>query len=74
MRTTINIDDDLVSTLKSMADLRKSTMGDVVSDLLRTGLERKTTYDFKEGLPVFEVREGARTISMEDIKSAEDEV
>ena len=73
MRTTLNIDDDLVKTAKSIADRRHVSLGEVVSDLLRTGLERNTTYHMQEGLPVFQVRDGARTITLEDVRWAEDE-
>ena len=70
----MNIDDDLIQILKSMADHRKVSLGRAASEILRTGLERRTSYIIDEGLPSFEVREDARIITMDDIKSAEDEI
>ena len=73
MRTTLNIDDDLMRTVKTIADRRHVSLGEVVSELMRTGLERDTTYRMEDGLPVFQVRDNARTITLEDVRSADDD-
>ncbi len=38
MRTTLDIDDDVLTAAKQLAEKRKSTAGEVVSDLVRQAL------------------------------------
>jgi len=73
MRTTLNIDDDLIRTVRSIADRQNVSLGSVVSSLIRTGLERDTAYRFDNGIPVFEVREDARIITLNDVRSTDDD-
>jgi hypothetical protein len=35
MRTTLDLDDDILAAARSIAEARKQTMGKVVSDLVR---------------------------------------
>jgi hypothetical protein len=42
MRTTLDLDDDIVAAARSIATARKQTMGKVVSDLVRQSLTTKT--------------------------------
>ena len=39
MRTTLDIDDDVLAAAKALAKSRKSTAGEVISDLARRGLK-----------------------------------
>jgi hypothetical protein len=41
MRTTLDIDDEILLTVKQIAQQRKTTAGSVVSSLLRESLEPK---------------------------------
>lgn len=41
MRTTLDIDEDVLFYLKETASLKKTTAGKVVSDLVRQSLEEK---------------------------------
>ena len=41
MRTTLDLDDDVLAAARSIAAARKQTMGKVVSDLLRQSLATK---------------------------------
>jgi len=45
MRTTLDLDDDVLAAARSIAGARKQTMGKVVSDLVRQSL----TTTFKRG-------------------------
>ncbi len=74
MRTTLNIDDDLLRVARELAAERGESVGTVVSQLMREALTKQERYFERNGLPVFEVREGARALTPEDIRSAEDEV
>lgn len=46
MRTTLDIDDDLLAAAKELARAEKKTAGQVVSELMRKGL---TGYDSRTG-------------------------
>ena len=41
MRTTLEIDDDLVLVARQLAQQRKTTMGQVISELVRKAMEPK---------------------------------
>lgn len=59
MRTTLDIDDDLLAAIKDMASAEGSTMGLVVSRLVRKGLEpppRK--YKIRNGVPLIPAEPG----------------
>ena len=42
MRTTLDIDDDVLSAAERLAEVRGSTAGQVISDLARSSLTRVT--------------------------------
>lgn len=74
MRTTLNIDEDLLQAAKSLAQTRSVSVGAIVSELMRKGLqfERQPIYSKKSGFPVFVVSEDAHPITLEQVKKAED--
>jgi negative regulator of replication initiation len=72
MRTTLNIDDKIFHTVKSIAQSTSKSMGEVVSDLLRRSLEEPGTPVYEKDLPVFHVGEDARPITLKDVKKDED--
>ncbi len=74
MRTTISIDDELLNIARSMAEQKNASIGTVVSDLIRSGLHRRTEYKIDDGLPVFEARDSSQVITLEDVKKVEDEI
>jgi hypothetical protein len=43
MRTTLDIDDDVLSAAKQLAKARKATAGEVISDLARRALTTSST-------------------------------
>ena len=61
MRTTLEIDDELLLTVKQIAQQRKTTAGSVVSSLLRESLQPK---NFK-----LEYRDGNQWNASVDCKS-----
>lgn len=53
MRTTLDIDDDVLLTVKQIARQRKTTAGRVVSSLLRESLQPKSfAVRHRNGVPV----------------------
>lgn len=73
MRTTINIEDDILRISKSLAEQRGVSLGKVISDMLRAGLQRSTPHVYDDGLPVFTVMKTSQIITLEDVKKDEDE-
>ena len=53
MRTTLEIDDELLLTVKQIAQQRKTTAGSVVSSLLRESLQPKNfKLEYRDGVPL----------------------
>ena len=76
MRTTLTIDDDLLAAARSLARARAEPVGKALSELARRGLNatsRVCTSKRRTGFPVFSVPQGARPITLEDVRKAEDE-
>jgi hypothetical protein len=73
MRTTLNIDDDLLRVIRSLARERGDSLGTVASDLIRRGLGSRREIEYDDDLPVFRVREGAPPITPEMVDEAMEE-
>lgn len=58
MRTTLALDDDVVSTLREHAEHLGVSPGAAASDLIRRGAHFEAKTRKVNGLPVFEVPEG----------------
>ena len=72
MRTTLELDDDLVLAGKRMAEQRKTTLGRVLSDLVRQALVPKTAPRVRNGVPLFRPRAGARKPSLDLVNRLRD--
>ncbi len=72
MRTTLSIDDDLLAAAKAMAQARSVSVGMIVSELMRKGLQARSTMVRKSGLPFFQVGPDAGPTTLEDVKKLED--
>lgn len=70
MRTTINLDDDLLRAARSLARQRGESLGAVVSGLLREALAPAPDFAYEMDVPVFVVREGAPPITPEMVETA----
>jgi hypothetical protein len=73
MRTTLDIDDDVLQAAKELATARRKTAGQVLSDLARKGLEPRRTYRVRNGVPILPHRPGAPFITCEDVRRWLDE-
>lgn len=74
MRTTVSIDDDVLNAAKSLATQRRAPLGRVISDLMRQGLQPVARIQRNGVFPVFEVSDGARPITLDVVKQAEEEI
>lgn len=74
MRTTINIDEDILRAAKSLAKSENRSLGDVISDLARRGL-RPSSYPATDeaAFPCFRVSEDAPPITLELVRRALDD-
>ncbi len=60
MRTTLNIDDDVLAIVRSLAAQRQRSLGKIVSDLVRQALTKRTTLTSRSGVPLLPVKKGAQ--------------
>ncbi len=74
MRTTLDIDPDVLHIAKEMATLRKTTAGKVLSDLARQGLRPPDiTPSTRNGVPLLPPRPGERPVSMKLVNKLRDQ-
>ncbi len=68
MRTTLDIDEDVLQAAKEIAAMQKSTAGKVISELARKALEPSgETPPVRNGVPVLPPRTGERPVSTDDV-------
>ena len=68
MRTTIDLDEDLIRTAKTIAEVRGQTLSRVVNDLAWKALSPgPDDFTFKNGFPVLSVPPGARPVTSEHV-------
>ena len=72
MRTTIDLEEDLVLVAKQLAAQRDSTMGRIISEYFRKGLEPGKTAKMRNGFPLFDLKPGAPKPSLELINRLRD--
>jgi hypothetical protein len=69
MRTTLNLDDDVLAIAKSLAARQKKPVGEVVSTIFRKGLAPSEPHrDTRNGITLFPVREGSGVVTPEIIE------
>ena len=73
MRTTIDIEDDVLLAAKEIARRRDISIGKALSDLARQALSRQDTAAMRNGVPLFPVRPGASVITLELVNQLRDE-
>jgi hypothetical protein len=74
MRTTIAIDDDVLSAAKALARQRKQTVGKVVSDLARNALRLPAASGERNGVPLLPVRRPGFIVTPEIVNALRDEM
>lgn len=67
MRTTLDIDDDVLQGVRETAWRKGVTMGQVVSELLREGLTRPIEFETRNGVPLFPIRPDAEVVTLEHV-------
>jgi hypothetical protein len=72
MRTTLDIDADVLNAARAMAEAESKSLGSVISRLARSGLA-PTTDNTEPGLPHFQVAGDAAPITAAMVRVAIDE-
>jgi len=74
MRTTLNVDDDVLDAAKSLAGIRQISIGQALSELARKGLNARLRMkrDAVSGFWIFDVPADAPKITPEDVQRALD--
>jgi len=74
VRTTLDLDEDVLAAVKELAATRKSTAGKVLSELARAALTPTGSVRFRNGVPVLPRRpEGAPRPTMALVNNLRDE-
>jgi hypothetical protein len=74
MRTTLDLDEDILQAAKELAALQKTTAGKVLSDLARKALApRDTKLKVRNGVPLFPYRPGGRVMTVKMVKDLLDD-
>ncbi len=73
MRTTLDLDDDVLAAAKELAAMRQKTTGQIVSELMRKALEPTRSFKVRNGVPILPRQPGARLITTADVRRWADE-
>lgn len=73
MRTTLSLDPEVLAAARQIAAARDTSLGEVISELARRGLEARAQVGRRAGFPVFKVHSNAPPLTSEDIRRDEDE-
>jgi hypothetical protein len=73
MRTTLEIDDDVIQAARSVAAAEGKNIGKALSELARRGLAPQGRSKTRSGFPVFDVPPDAPPITLEHVRAALDE-
>ena len=72
MRTTLDLDEDVVTAARELAAVERRSLGSVISELARRGLT-PAKVDAEGGLPVIRVPEGTPMITPAMVRRALEE-
>jgi hypothetical protein len=76
MRTTLDIDDDVLQAVKELGGLQKKTAGQLLSELARKALAPapRTRSRLRNGVPLLPTRPDAPIMTMIEVNRLRDEV
>jgi len=73
MRTTLDIEADILLAAKEIARQRGVTTGKVISDLMRQAMTQPVAVTTRAGIPLFPVQTDAGPITLELVNQLRDE-
>ena len=73
MRTTLDIDQDVLLAAREIAKQRGISMGKALSELARQALTRQADTTTRNGVPLFPTQPGAGVVTLELVNQLRDE-
>jgi len=73
MRTTLHIDDDIYAAVRSLAAIERTSVGKVISTLVRRALSPARPQPAPSGFPVFGIPDGTAPLTPDMVRDALDE-
>jgi hypothetical protein len=73
VRTTLDIDDDVLQAAKELGVMRKKTAGQILSELARKALSPPRSYDVRNGVPIIHRAPGTPLITTADVKRLQED-
>ena len=70
MRTTLNLDEDVLSLAKTLAEARGVSIGKALSDLARKGVTSQKVLHERNGFLLFPMDDGAKAFGPDDVEAA----
>ncbi|MFC5609985.1 CopG family transcriptional regulator [Variovorax soli] len=76
MRTTLAIDDDILSAAKHLAEREHKSLGEVISMLARQGLQKaaRTARSARNGVPLLPTQQAGVPVTLELVNQLRDEL
>lgn len=74
MRTTLAIDDDVLTAAKAIARQQRRSVGDVVSDLARRALRRSEPQILRNGMTLLARAGDGAVVTLETVNALRDEL
>lgn len=74
MRTTLNLDDDVLQLVRNYAESRSVAVGRAVSELVRKGLSAPTPTRTVHGIQVFDIPADSPRVTTKRVKELESEL
>jgi hypothetical protein len=73
MRTTVDLEDDVLLAAREIAARRGVSIGRVLSDLVRQALSQRDAATTRNGVPLFPIQPGAGIVTLELVNKLRDE-
>lgn len=74
MRTTIDLEEDVLLAVKEIARMKSQSIGKVLSDLARQALSRQDAGTSRNSVPLFPIQPGASVVTLELVNQLQDEM
>lgn len=73
MRTTIDLEDDILIAIKAIANQKQKSMGAIVSDLLREALSGPNSLEIRNGIPLLPKKKNGKVVTLDLVNQLRDE-
>lgn len=70
MRTTLDVENDVLDAARTLASARGVSVGAALSELARRGLAARVPISTRSGFPVFQIPAGSTSFGPEEVEAA----